>query len=331
MFSKVGMAEGSNLLAQAPKLWLDMKGEFEEKPDAADPTDDAGGPGEELKKVAKWLTQAITKFGASASVAEDADRDKALRPIAEDVIKAYTAGLGTLLSLRKGAGTSLRMELRSVGGDLASALDSLGKAIGTPSMAMSAGKVLDRVRQLERTSTHNRAALRRRLLQGLSQLRDAHRELNEALKAECGDGDDDDFADDDDFDDSLEPAERRIVETLAAACSSLEDALKQASQSCMPARGASAERGSVGIAELEVAAASAITGVCAVDGLAVAVTGGLDVAAFEESLTEFRSGVTGLCSVPMVLGGESAKVADELQTTLDAIQVAFTAAQADDS
>mmetsp|Transcript_145786 Transcript_145786/g.254348 ORF Transcript_145786/g.254348 Transcript_145786/m.254348 type:complete len:325 (-) Transcript_145786:77-1051(-) len=322
------MAEASHLLAGGPRLWSEMKGEFEEKA-AEIPVDNASVSADDLKKVAKWLTQAITKLGASASVAEEADRDKALRPIADEVIKAYTAAVGTLLSLRRGAGKTLRLELRDAGAGLAAALDALGKAIGSPAMAMNAGKVLDRVRQLERTSTHNRAALRRRILQSLSTLRDAHREFNEALKTEDEDGEDD-MDDGFDFDDTLDPAERRIVEALAASCTAMEDALKQASQVCMPSRAPAAEKAGPGIPELEVASANSATGVSAVDGLAVAVTGGLDVKAFEESLAELRSAVGGLCSVSTALGAE-AKVADDLQKTLEGVQEAFLAAQKEDA
>jgi len=139
------MPEAQNLLAAAPRLWQQMRSEFEEAASADAALADQGAvPAEELKKVAKWLQHGITKFGASAAVAEGEEIEKGLKPIAEEVIKSFTAALGTLLSLKRGAGASLLVELRTTGADLTAALDELGQAVGTAGMAVCAGKVLER-------------------------------------------------------------------------------------------------------------------------------------------------------------------------------------------
>jgi len=320
------MAEGEHLLAAVHRLWLEMRGEFKEPPAGADLAELGAVQSDELKKVAKWIQHGVTKFGAAAAVAEGAERDKGLKPIADEVIKSFTAAIGTLLSLKRGAGVSLLAELNATGGALAAALDAFGKSVGTRDMATCAGKVLAQVKVLERTSTHNRAAIRRRLLLNLSQLRDAQRELQEALSSDDQGGDDDDDDDDDFFgspDAPLEPAERLLVEAIVGLASGCVDAIAKVSTACMPPKedGATA----AGIGELEVAVVHSTVAASAMDGLAVAANDGLDPDEFSKSLAEMDGTVSGLLACPVV--GEDA----ELRKAMAAVEAAFKAAVAADT
>lgn len=319
------MPEDGHLLAGAPKLWQQCKGEFEsDVPNDADLAEEAAVPTEELKKVAKWMQQVTTKFGASAAVADGADRDKALQPIADDLVRAYTAAIGTLLSIKRGAGKVLLMELRRIGSTLTEALETLGQSIGTTSMSVSAGKVLDRVKQFERTSTHNRAALRRNLLSSLAHLRDASKELTEALE-EAGDEDEEDEDDDDDFaclNEALEPAEKLVVERLIGLAAPLMEVLKKASSSCMPPKDDSGVAVSIG--ELEMVTLHCDKAASSMDNLAVAATGGLDPPNFEAALVEMRSTALALQAAQFIGEDES------LGKAMGALQEAFDAAKNDD-
>mmetsp|Transcript_5941 Transcript_5941/g.9660 ORF Transcript_5941/g.9660 Transcript_5941/m.9660 type:complete len:327 (-) Transcript_5941:21-1001(-) len=324
------MAEGysvhsaaDHLLSKAPRLWQEMKGEFEASPDG-ELSDKSEVSTEELRKVAKWMQQTITKFGASASVAEEADRERALSPIADEVLRSFTAVIGTLLSLKRGAGVVLLTELRQAGETLTAALDQLGKAVGTPSMAMNAGKVLDRIKQIERTSTQNRAAVRRRVLNSLSQLRDAQKELQEALSA-GGDketSDDDEDLDFEDLDDALDDSERQIVEKLVELAAALLDTMKNVSTACIPAKEGSEDIATP--AELEAITAPCDAAANAMDSLAVAVQGGLDPEAFDKGLVEMRSAVSDILASRFAGDGEA------LRTVLEAVQLTYSAASNDD-
>merc|ERR1712113_800212 len=115
-------------------------------------------------------------------------------------------------------------------------MGELDRSVCTPGMAQYAGKVLERVKHLERISTNNRASIRRRLLKSLAQLRDAQRELNEELApkdpdaaGECLDSDEDDLDAEE-----MEPEERHLVETLVALVEATNAVAEQASRSCMP-------------------------------------------------------------------------------------------------
>eukprot|EP00931_Biecheleriopsis_adriatica_P054506 TRINITY_DN32087_c0_g1_i1.p1 TRINITY_DN32087_c0_g1~~TRINITY_DN32087_c0_g1_i1.p1 ORF type:complete len:344 (+),score=103.77 TRINITY_DN32087_c0_g1_i1:27-1034(+) len=325
---------GDNLLAAASRVWNDVCGDLKE---ADEPADGTLMPVEDLKKVVKWLQGTVTKFGASAAVADGEDRDKALKPIAEEVIKAFTAAAGTLLALRNGAGPSLIRELKDNGSSLAEAMDALGKAVGKESMAACAGKALERVKFLERTSTQNRAAIRRRLLKSLAQLRDANREMQEELRmAEAssksqggGYNEDNEDSDDDMLDDlgdaPLEPSERRVVQGVLRAATLLEDLLKEASSSCLPSSGSSptaAAESSPSLQELEasVGQADVVTG--CIDALAADSVGGMDVEACKKSVEKLRAASTALTQ------SYSAVPASELQGALDEIQEAVTEAEA---
>jgi len=244
----------------------------------------------------------VTKYGASASVADGADREKALRPIAEEVIKAYTAALGTLLSMRIGAGPSLLLELREAGGGLANAVESLGAASATEGddrLATSAGKVLEKAKAVEKVSTQNRAAVRRRLLKALAQLRDAHREVKETLAAEPADGDDDDELSDMD-DEALDPQERRILENVAPAVQSLEEVLAEASAGCVKKEDGTG----LPFDLLEAAAASAMGSAKAVDGIVSSSISGIDVPAVRKAMEELKSCVSSLAGAAPTAGAK---------------------------
>ncbi|CAE8616626.1 unnamed protein product, partial [Polarella glacialis] len=222
---------GDHLLAAALRVWGDIRGELKVHEGEA-LQNGILLPAEDLKKVVKWLQQTVTKFGASAAVADGEDRDKMLQPIAQEVIKSFTAAVGTLLSMRRGAGPSLVKELQVVGGSLAEAIDALGASVGSPSMATHAGKALERVKHLEKMSVQNRAAVRRCLLKSLAQLRDANRELQEGLRedpADAGEDDEEDiFSDDLDFHDSpLDATEKRLVQAILKVSLLAEDLLKE--------------------------------------------------------------------------------------------------------
>eukprot|EP00434_Breviolum_minutum_P011728 symbB.v1.2.010348.t1/scaffold675.1/size173442/6 len=209
-----------NLLASAKRVWSDVGPEIK-----ASVTWKEGPllPPEELKKACKYLQSTVTKFSASATVVADAEEaQRSLTPIAEEVMKAFTILLGTLLSISSGAGTSLARELKEAGETLTEALNTLGMAVCTGSLAASAGKVLEHAAALERSSTQNRAALMRRLLKSLAQLRDANREMQEELDTgECNppvdvlSGDEELLEDDDDLSlPAMDPSERTLLENV---------------------------------------------------------------------------------------------------------------------
>eukprot|EP00929_Paragymnodinium_shiwhaense_P057396 TRINITY_DN28726_c0_g1_i1.p1 TRINITY_DN28726_c0_g1~~TRINITY_DN28726_c0_g1_i1.p1 ORF type:complete len:334 (+),score=106.97 TRINITY_DN28726_c0_g1_i1:129-1130(+) len=329
------VVEENHLLSAAAKVWKDVAPELQDPPPgqygggAAAPADGIVIAPDELKKVVKWVQHTTTKYGASASVADGADRDNALRPIAEEVIKAYTAALGTLLSMRIGAGPSLLLELREAGAGLANAVESLGAASATEGddrMAMCAGKVLDKAKALEKVSTQNRAAVRRRLLRALAQLRDAHRELKETLAAPPGEssnaeGDDDD-EEDSDLDETLEPEERRILESVGPAVQSLEEVLAEASTGCAPVTDGST---AVPFDALEAAAASAASSATAVDGVVSSSSGGIDVPALRQGMQDLQHAVPGLAGAAPVAGATLATRVAELEAVVAEVSAAVEA------
>jgi len=153
-------AAQGHVLSGAARVWDSTKSELEDKEeDGADLRDGTAVPPDEMKKVAKYLQSTVTKFGASASVET---KSEVLQPVADEVIKSFTVAVGTLLSIRRGAGACLRAEIREAGSGLAAAVETLGGSVGAEAMSVNAGKVLDRVKHFERMPTHNRAAVRRR-------------------------------------------------------------------------------------------------------------------------------------------------------------------------
>merc|ERR1712136_542399 len=137
-----------------------------------------------VKQVAEYMRNCLIKFGASASVA-DASDIAALKTLGEDIAKAFSAVVGMLLSTLRFAGPTLRAELLELGDNLAGALDILGAGIGATSvkedMPTSVGKVLNRIKEFEKISRDNRAAIKRQILYCLVLIRDAHKEMQEAI------------------------------------------------------------------------------------------------------------------------------------------------------
>jgi len=285
--------------------------------------DGAQVPPEELKKVAKWLQQTVTKFGATAAVA-DGPSDMALFAFGDEVIKAFTAVAHTLVCLCRGASTSLRKELQDTGSGLATTLGELGAGVGTPSLATNAGKVLERVKRLERVSAHNRAAIMRRFLRTLAQLRDQTRELQQVVKGEDGVGGLTNIDDDDDFihsEPELDDDERRLVEAILGAAEFLSEALKEASEHCLRGQQTPSSGGDDDTWPLQLLEASAehtAKAACAIDGLATHAIGGIDLAAFKADLEQFAMALDGLQGWPV-------QRADTLSDILGRIQAQFEA------
>lgn len=321
------MPTEENILSAATRLWEDCVIELKAcKDEEAVHTDQQLISPDDSKKVAKWMQHTVTKFGASASVADGSDRKRALQPIADEVIKAFMASIGTLLSLRRGAGPTLVAEILQVGSELASAIAGLGAAgsiEGSVDLGISAGKVLERVKHLENVSCSNRAAIRRRCLKGLRHLRDVNRELQEALVE--GKDKDEDFCDDkDDFsdgfgdlDESLEPEERRLLESLSACAHALEEVLKEVSVAC-------SKDGATGLPLLELALVAAASAVDAVDAMTACARGGLEVSPFRIELTKASAATNAFESVAPV-------ATPSLRGALHNLEIALKAAEGADS
>ncbi|CAL1155625.1 unnamed protein product, partial [Cladocopium goreaui] len=235
-----------NLLAAAKRIWNDVGPEIK----ASDTLKEGPLlPPEDLKQVCKYLQSTVTKFSASATVVADAEEaQRSLTPIAEEVIKAYTMLVGTLLRINSGAGYSLSKELKDAGDNLTEAVNALGMAVCTSSLAPSAGKVLEHVTALEKSSTQNRAAIMRRLLKSLAQLRDANREMAEELeapdsgnsgpRAEVFSGDEELLEDDDDLSiPPMDPSERTLLENVRCVSEHFEDLVKEDYWEHMPELG----------------------------------------------------------------------------------------------
>eukprot|EP00448_Togula_jolla_P002071 CAMPEP_0170618242 /NCGR_PEP_ID=MMETSP0224-20130122/26856_1 /TAXON_ID=285029 /ORGANISM="Togula jolla, Strain CCCM 725" /LENGTH=325 /DNA_ID=CAMNT_0010944207 /DNA_START=65 /DNA_END=1042 /DNA_ORIENTATION=- len=317
-------AVSNHLLAAASRVWQDVGPEFAKESTAVSeakaPNGDAVST-DELKKVATWMEHTVTKFSASASVADAKDHE-GLKPIAAEVVKAFTATLGTLLSMRRCAGPSLSRELLEVARDLAAAIDALGAAAQAerhPLLAQSAGKALERIKQIEKLSPHNHASIRRRILQSLAQLRDANRELKEALSADSGDGADSEGDGDSIFgDEAIAPEERAVLEALAAAVTEVEETLMKASKACVPS--ASVGDHADPIDTLEALEETAVQGALvahAVDGVAAHAMGGLEVEEVTEGLGKLRSVIQGLAAARGDSEGKLLSAVETLQTAVD--------------
>jgi len=254
---------------------------------------------------------------ASASAADGLERDLALRPIAEEVIKAFTAAIGTLLVLRKGAGPSLLRELQDAGAGLTAAVESFGAAIaglGSDTVPFCAGKVLDRVVHLKKMSTQNRAAVRRRLLKSLAQLGDAARELRETTSSKETEADDlddfDDLGDLEDDDEELEPEERAVLEAVMVVVDKFEEVLKEASSNCVPS-------GAASLVDLEAAADHASSCANAVDSMAASACGGLEVEPVRKEIRVLRTVAASLSCIDAAKAKEVEQMLDRLAAAVD--------------
>lgn len=280
-----------NLLAAAKRIWNDVGPEIK----ASDTLKEGPLlPPEDLKQVCKYLQSTVTKFSASATVVAEAEEaQRSLTPIAEEVIKAYTMLVGTLLRINSGAGYSLSKEVKDAGDNLTEAVNALGMAVCTSSLAPSAGKVLEHVTALEKSSTQNRAAIMRRLLKSLAQLRDANREMAEELeapdsgnsgqRAEVFSGDEELLEDDDDLSiPPMDPSERTLLENVRCVSEHFEDLVKEASTCCID------QSKGLGLAELEVLAENIEDVSGAIDALAADSVGGTDIEACKSGLERLR-------------------------------------------
>lgn len=188
---------------------------------------DAGATPADFQKMCQRCHHSIMKFSSSAAVTEQADIET-IKPVAEEVTKNFVAVLGTLLALKLGAGKTLGDELISTADQLSTALVGLGKAAGTPGMAVAAGKALEKIKRLEKAPLDNKKAINKKILALMKQLKDNRRELRDALDEPCDDDDalKKDLDDEDDL--SFTKAERYAAETLEKCSEALEALLKQA-------------------------------------------------------------------------------------------------------
>lgn len=322
-------ASKRHLLSVVRRTWADMSPGLDaatQDAEAIAALDAAAVSSEELKEVKEEMKRAVTKFGATAAIAEGAEKE-ALKPAAEEVIRAVTAALETLLAMRKGAGPSLLAELCSIGGSLTDAVDELGATVAKakPStVAPAAGKVLDRIQHFARLSTNNGAAVRRRLLKNLSLLRDAQKEAQAMLDKNV---ENDDDADSDDYDpEALDPDERQVMEAIVATVSAFEDVLKAASKACAPQRSeectAQDDVPAVSLASrLEAAAVQAEAASHAVDGMVAYCAGGLEIDKFGPALQEGRAAAAGLAGFSEEATHQLSRRLDELETVFNAVEV----------
>lgn len=321
-----------NLLAAAKRVWTDVSAQIKA---ADEPKEGTLLPVDELKKVSKYLQHTLTKFGASATAVADAEEaKKGLTPIAQEVVKAYTAAAGTLMSLSGGAGACLAAELKDAGSGLADSLEALGNAVLTPGLASCAAKALQAAGNFERVSTQNRAAIRRRLLKNLAMLRDANREMQQEIEnadkkglgtVEVLSGDEELLEDEDDlcsaFQETMLPSERRILESALKMSTQIEEVLKEASTSCVAG---SESQISLDLATLEVIAEQATQVPGAIDTLAADCVGGVDAEACNSSLEKLRQ------ALPVFIHYPSG-AADTLTPLLEETQAALAAAEAEEA
>jgi hypothetical protein len=284
-----------NMLAPTARLWREAAPEFDpEKAVALESEVDLAAcqsMAEALIKVSKWMDHAIIKLGACAVVADEKDSE-GLKPVAAEVVKAFIAAMGTMMSLRRGAGPCLCRELRKAGQDLASSLEELGDSVGKPSMSFAAGKALDCAQRLEHISTHNRLAIKKQLEATLSQLRDGHRDLQDAMR--CDSRDHSDIYDEDAvFDDPLDPDEVLVAEATNATVIVFEETIEKAIRSCS-VQSLQHDVDSLSVHALEIIASCGTQAADAIDGLIVHVAGGLDPEEFTQSLEQLGSTLAGL-------------------------------------
>eukprot|EP00927_Polykrikos_kofoidii_P046816 TRINITY_DN40946_c0_g1_i1.p1 TRINITY_DN40946_c0_g1~~TRINITY_DN40946_c0_g1_i1.p1 ORF type:complete len:336 (-),score=90.42 TRINITY_DN40946_c0_g1_i1:45-1052(-) len=313
-----------NQLAAAGRIWDDICAELQGTGATGDDYGDKVlvAP-EELKKIGKLLTHSVTKYGASASVADGPERLLSLKPIAEEVTKAYTAAVGTLLAMKHGAGGCLLAELRDAGSGLSQAVEGLGQAAaieGNEVTSVAAAKVLERARHFERVSTHNRAAVRRQILRSLAQLRDAHKELNQALASAPQNGEADGtegLQSDGDIDSVIDEEERPVVEAVLSVVKRLEEMVQAASLVCVPGAGVDPATVAKGI-DLEEATVVIVKAAHSVDTMAAHSIGGVDPRELNMAIQELRNTADGLAVV-------SPNTVESLRSDLDALKATLDA------
>jgi len=286
-----------NMLASARRVWQQAASDFD--PSLAKVVEiEMDAPASSnmmlsLKRISELLDHAITKFGACAAVA-DANDVKGLEPVAAEVIKAFVAAIGTMLSLRRGAGPSLCMELHMVGHELATTLEQLGISVGTPSMALAAGKALDRAQRLEHLSISNRSAIAKRLDSIRGQLYDGHGELTDALAQKPDDEqNDEDDLEEFDCDCSLDADARCVAVATDTAVALFKDLLDIIIKSHL-SENSQGDVDLVRIDCIETVVSRSVAAVDCIDGLVTHVLGGLDRKEFLQSLEEFQESLVEL-------------------------------------
>jgi hypothetical protein len=288
-----------NLLASAKRLWQEAAPDFDPlQADVGEIEMDASASSTmtlALKRISEWMDRAITKFGACAAVA-DASDVKGLEPVAAEVIKAFVAAIGTMISLRRGAGPSLCMELQMAGNTLATTLDQLGSSVGTPSMALAAGKALHRAEQLGHLSVNNRSAISKRLCTSREQLHDGYRELIDALNEEVpNDEDNENQLEESDCDCSLDAEARRVAVAagdMVALFKDMLDAISKPYISEELQEGVDLVRADC----IETVVNRSAAAVDCIDGVFTHILGGLDEEGLLQSLEELRRNILELRS-----------------------------------
>jgi len=284
-----------NMLAPAARLWHESAPEFDPLQAVALETNDdltvSKSMADSLKKVSRWLDHAITKLGACAAVADERDSE-GLKPMAAEVMKAFIAAIGTMMSLRRGAGACLCKELQKAGRDLASTLEDLGASIGKPSMAAAAGRALDRADRLAHISTSNRIAIEKQLRALLEQLCDGHVDLKDALSQD-GNEEDGLCDEDEDLDASLDPEDRCVAEAANVTVSLLKEVLEKAiASSGSPSPYFDLDLPAVN--RLENVVSYGAAAVDATDSLIANILGGLDQAEVAHSIEKLHKAMAGV-------------------------------------
>merc|ERR1712136_55237 len=260
------------------------------------------GEGNETDKIAASVVRAaaqtfhtaVAKFGKL--VEANANR-AALTDAGQEVAATFRAILAHFKTMLTFAGPCLRAELREAGNEVASLLDALGTA--GHQLGLCLVKALERVKDLERISTHNRAAIRKRFLRSISQLRDMQQDLQDSVQKQ--DEDYSDFG----FDERLKTSEQGLAVSVVVMSQAVGEGLMQASQLCMPPV-AGCE--GVPVPLLEAAAVHSVSTVSALDALARHTFDGLDAKELAKFRRMLASAVAGLQAAAPALGGAAEEI-----------------------
>mmetsp|Transcript_38899 Transcript_38899/g.103345 ORF Transcript_38899/g.103345 Transcript_38899/m.103345 type:complete len:304 (-) Transcript_38899:277-1188(-) len=282
------MALVDHPLAGAVQEWRDVREEFGEGGVEGNETDKIAAS--VVRAAAQTFHTAVAKFGKL--VEANANR-AALTDAGQEVAATFRAILAHFKTMLTFAGPCLRAELREAGNDVASLLDALGTA--GHQLGLCLVKALERVKDLERISTHNRAAIRKRFLRSISQLRDMQQDLQDSVQKQ----EDEDYSDFG-FDERLKTSEQGLAVSVVVMSQAVGEGLMQASQLCMPPV-AGCE--GVPIPLLEAAAVHSVSTVSALDALARHTFDGLDAKELAKFRRMLASAVAGLEAAAPALGG----------------------------
>lgn len=183
-----------------------------------------------VKKHVELVRHTVTKLGAAAT-SVDPSEVPTLEPVCDDVLRHFLALAATLEALvRNRPGQCWRDEVSGAGGSVAAALEALGATLARGELTNSSrrvGDVLERLKRIERVSTSQAAAVRKVVLTQVKQMRDARRELTEALAEEAGaENAAEDEEDEDDLFDmgGLDPEQRARAAELDRALGQIDAA-----------------------------------------------------------------------------------------------------------